>query len=301
MGIKKRIRWWRKQVRKLAYHRRRIWSAKEAGLKLALIVQEGTSAAIGKIGRVESQALRLYLKHQSQPKSICWGREGERLHKNAGVFPPRPEAYRTFCEVFLESLEHVSHLAVWHTPGESKVVNSYMPNAELLELEALVNTKHFAVWTQHLAAKSVLIIHPFAQSVEKQFQRREKLWPELPGILPDFQLQTIQTPLSAALVESPYPDWMRGLESLKKEMAGKAFDVALIGAGAWSLPLASHARMLGKIGIHLGGITQILFGIKGGRWDREDPISSQYNEYWVRPSETETPANVEIIEKGCYW
>jgi hypothetical protein len=58
---------------------------------------------------------------------------------------------------------------------------------------------------------------------------------------------------------------------------------------------------IGKIGIHLGGPLQILFGIKGRRWDAHDVISKMYNEHWVRPSKSETPENNFAVEGGCYW
>jgi chemotaxis response regulator CheB len=73
------------------------------------------------------------------------------------------------------------------------------------------------------------------------------------------------------------------------------------GAGAWSLPLVAHAKSLGAFAIHLGGATQILFGIKGGRWDMHPEVSAFYNEAWTRPSLCETPQGIQKIEGGCYW
>jgi hypothetical protein len=50
-------------------------------------------------------------------------------------------------------------------------------------------------------------------------------------------------------------------------------------------------------------VTQILFGIKGRRWEREygDSTAKLFNEHWVRPSPVETPDNKDRIERGCYW
>ena len=50
----------------------------------------------------------------------------------------------------------------------------------------------------------------------------------------------------------------------------------------------------------LGG-TQILFGIRGKRWDDSEYFKPLFNEYWTRPSEAETPKNAEKVENGCYW
>ena len=54
-------------------------------------------------------------------------------------------------------------------------------------------------------------------------------------------------------------------------------------------------------GIHMGGATQILFGIRGSRWDRMPFFQQLYNEYWIRPLAQETPANFKKVERGCYW
>ncbi len=46
----------------------------------------------------------------------------------------------------------------------------------------------------------------------------------------------------------------------------------------------------GKSGIHLGGATQILFGIKGKRLESIPAVSNLINEHWVRPLPEETPS-----------
>ena len=64
-------------------------------------------------------------------------------------------------------------------------------------------------------------------------------------------------------------DWEDGLEKLATEVASKEFYLALIGAGAWSLPLGRRIKQMGKCEIHMGGEMQLLFGIKGKRWEDE--------------------------------
>ena len=88
---------------------------------------------------------------------------------------------------------------------------------------------------------------------------------------------------------------------MKDEIAKKDFDIALIGCGAYGLPLASHVKRLGKIGIHMGGCLQLLFGIKGQRWDSIKKINKFYNDSWVRPLEADKPKNYLKVENGCYW
>ena len=79
------------------------------------------------------------------------------------------------------------------------------------------------------------------------------------------------------------------------------FDIALIGCGAYGMPLAAYAKDMGKQAIHLAGWTQVLFGIKGKRWIDNPSVSKYMNEFWVQPLPSEVPNNFKKIEEGCYW
>ena len=50
-------------------------------------------------------------------------------------------------------------------------------------------------------------------------------------------------------------------------------------------------------------LLQVLFGIKGARWDNYPPYSKYYNEYWVRAPKTEAPSRrfANKLDNGCYW
>ena len=56
-----------------------------------------------------------------------------------------------------------------------------------------------------------------------------------------------------------------------------------------------------KQAVHLGGITQFLFGIKGTRWDGNTFYNRFYNDAWVRPGDAERPDNFKRHEGGAYW
>lgn len=88
---------------------------------------------------------------------------------------------------------------------------------------------------------------------------------------------------------------------MKKQITGAEFDIAIIGAGVYGLPLAAFVKSLGKQAIQMSGATQILFGIKGKRWDSDLVVSKMYNDYWVRPLAVETPPQIQKVEGGSYW
>jgi hypothetical protein len=111
----------------------------------------------------------------------------------------------------------------------------------------------------------------------------------------------IAVPYQPILAPPRHTDWFQALADMQRQMTAIDFDVALIGAGAYSLPLVVHAKKLGKVGIHMGGAVQLYFGIMGGRWDKNPAIQSFVNESWVRPLPEDTPPNNKLIEGGCYW
>jgi len=147
----------------------------------------------------------------------------------------------------------------------------------------------------------VLVVSPFVKSIESQYKKREAIWREMPGFLPSFKLLTLRCPLYSHLVPPEHASWADTLNFLFSQCDSVEYDVLIAGAGAWGLPLAVHAKRCGKVGIHMGGSTQLLFGIKGARWNQWHHFTELQNEHWVYPSEEETPKGVEEIEGACYW
>ena len=81
------------------------------------------------------------------------------------------------------------------------------------------------------------------------------------------------------------------------------FDVALIGAGALGIPLATHIKSLDKIGLSLGGHLQVIFGVSGARW-KNDPewVNGYLNQYWVDvPPNYHPPLKKRLTDGGAYW
>lgn len=281
------------------YRDRGVLSAEAGNDLVATVLETGKPAAIAKIGSLELEATRAYLNETNDDRR--YRRLFAKLHHIAGIFPPTTTAVDAFSKTYLDCLRMIDVLAVWYNRGEPEVAQTYCEDAALVELTALEPYFHAAPWSRVLEGKRVLILHPFARTIAQQLQRSQEIWRDRPAVLPKFQASFITAPLSDALVKSRYPTWSVALEALMGQMDKEEFDIAIIGAGAFSLPLCVHAKRLGKIGVHLGGATQILFGVRGGRWDSLPEFHGFFNDAWVRPSPEETPENVHSVERGCYW
>lgn len=156
-------------------------------------------------------------------------------------------------------------------------------------------------WSRHLEGKRVLVVHPFAKSIESQYKRRSEIW-EGSDVLPPFDLITypaVQT--IAGQRDERFPNWFDALAAMEEDIAGLDYDVAIIGCGAYGFPLASFVKRTGHQAIHLAGATQILFGIMGKRWETNGFVAAHCNGSWVRPLPEETPENASSVENACYW
>ena len=79
------------------------------------------------------------------------------------------------------------------------------------------------------------------------------------------------------------------------------FDVGIFGTGYTGLLFAAECKRQGKSGIHMGGSTQMLFGVLGNRWKENRSFDQFINEHWTTPTEEETPRGVNTVENACYW
>ncbi|MDO4763882.1 MAG: hypothetical protein Q4A00_05820 [Flavobacteriaceae bacterium] len=121
-------------------------------------------------------------------------------------------------------------------------------------------------------------------------------------VLPNFELKTLKAIQTIAGEKSEFKTWFDALESMKEQIDNIDFDIAIIGCGAYGFPLASYIKDIGKQAIHLGGVTQLLFGIKGKRWEawsHYQELRADNGKNWIRAKEI--PADYKKVEGGCYW
>ena len=225
----------------------------------------------------------------------------EHLWQNAGMFSLNKKGLETFHSYIIECLKNADYLGTW-PPGishEKYLINKHTQREVFLSsLDSFYVFSITTYWSLALKGLKVLVISPFEKTIQKQYKNRKNLFKNK-DVLPDFDLVTYKSINTIKGEYCPFPSWESALLSMFDDIKTIEFDIALIGAGSYSLPLGYLIKTkLNKSAIHLGGATQILFGIKGKRWDSEPNL---YNEYWVRPDESEKPRNADLVENGCYW
>ena len=244
-----------------------------------------------------------YIKGEAFP----WWWEEETMYpmrNNAGFFSATPELLKRFSEMMIEDMPLIDILASWRF--EEEYFSKELQNAYKIDFEPYNPFWSDVPWTAALENKKVLVVHPFAETIQKQYLRKELIHKN-PKVLPTFDLQTIKAIQTIGNQgDNRFETWFDALEFMKSEIDKKDYDICLLGCGAYGLPLAAHIKRSGKKAVHLGGSLQLLFGIRGARWENSKynatyNYSKLMNDFWVKPSATETPSKAQQVEEGCYW
>lgn len=234
------------------------------------------------------------------------------MQNNAGFFPATPEYMQCFGEMMIEDAKEVDVLGSWIK--DEIYIKDYISKAQIVHLRLLEPfwTKQ-TPWTKALGGKKILVVHPFSELILKQYTEKRILLFNNPDMLPAFNLEVIQAVQSlGGDNKDGFKDWFEALQYMQDEIDKKDYDICLIGCGAYGFPLAAHVKRKGKKAIHLGGALQLLFGIRGKRWENPNygvknwgisygSYSNLMNQYWIRPGESEKPKNANQVEGACYW
>lgn len=294
--------------------------------KIYNLLSSGKPCMISRFGTTEINCINNYLcVHRHRPFiEKCWDYISDKTHTPwwnkdhwqtmsilSGIFPPCLDTAEKFSEQYLRDIPEIDIL------GSHQYYEKFMPlkkSVTKVQLEMLYPFFVNRPWSRYLEGKKVLVVHPFEETIKQQYKKRKLLF-ENPDVLPDFELITMKAVQTIAGNNSSFKDWFDALNYMKEKISGIEFDVCILGCGAYGLPLAAHVKRMGRQAIHLGGGTQLLFGILGKRWVDQYSDTLRYrpdatininyrplfNMNWCYPLEEDTPKGVSQVENGCYW
>ena len=297
---KRRLQGWR--------YNKRVLNGQDGNDRVKEIISRGTPSMIARLGSIELSCIAYYLRHGG----FTCGRTFvphirqeiiQNMGGTPGFFPLTDKFLDQFCVSCMDQIADIDILGVWYNDYEYAICNKYCPRADLVDLFSLEPFHFRHPWSYVLKGKKVLFVHPFAESITYQYsEKRQLLW-DNPEVLPDFELKTVKTVVSMGGAAVPFATWFDAYNSMCEQISKVDFDIAIIGAGSYGLSLASFIKRLGKQAIHLGGVSQILFGIRGKRWETFYGGMEIYqgNAHWCRPSASETISEHRRFEDGAYW
>jgi hypothetical protein len=301
----------------------KVLSTKDSSSKISDLIQNGKPFMIAKFGESELEVLRNYfaIKRKSEKNKVAlffdylnYGDKYEwtglnTIVKDSGFFPANKDMLPDFAELYIDGIKNLDVLATtygmqgwYNSKGEDYILKFIGHFPDLITTNSLDPYLFLDYsWTRHLAGKRVLIIHPFENSIREGYKRRNDQFPQ--QLLPDFELKIIKSVQSIAYQKTGFSNWFEALSSMQEKIKSTEFDIALLGCGAYGLPLASYIKSINKQAIHIGGSLQIYFGIIGNRWTTHPVVKNYINEFWIKPDETEIPEKHKIIGDGnsAYW
>jgi hypothetical protein len=154
----------------------------------------------------------------------------------------------------------------------------------------------------HFRDKRVLLVCPFADALRARADKKtfEAVWAKTgKRWFYPASVEAVEFPYGfARSTQKRYGTCLDLLDEITAKIDGHDYDVALIGAGALGVPIATHVKQRSKVGLSLGGALQVLFGVIGRRWRTRPSWQRRYfNSAWVdvppeyRPASGETDAD----------
>ncbi len=226
----------------------------------------------------------------------------------SGFYPATPENLTRFSKMMLEDIKQLDLLGCWDQ--HESLYEDYLQGVKRVHLRLLEPFwSTTPAWTHCLKGKRVLIVHPFSEIIESQYKNKEKIFPN--GLLPEFTLYTIKAVQSLGGTDK-FKDWFEALQFMKDQIDTFDYDICIIGCGAYGFPLAAHVKRKGKKAFHIGGALQLLFGIRGNRWENPNYGVKEWNiptgaylnlmnDSWIRPGDAFKSKNSANVEGNCYW
>lgn len=262
-------------------------------------------------------------------RSIFVGRNGSiELAAMLSVNPMDPDVMERHTGIWPSSSLHEWRLAYlkanrscdviaagWFAPlatQELELLRKINPNVGIVPLRALepyYESDPSQRWTHCLRGKRVAVVNSFVDTMIKQLPKREQIWGEhFDSLLPDANYlfyKTGFTPkMSGANRKTRWAthvtDWRSAANDIVESVVKYRADIVLIGCGGLSMIVANELKAHNVSTVVMGGAIQVLFGIKGHRWENHPIISKFWNDSWVYPSADECPELCNTVENGCY-
>ena len=161
-------------------------------------------------------------------------------------------------------------------------------------------------WMADLSNRTVLVVSPFNESIRHSLILGGRaIWgARAHGLMPDgMRVKLVKPPVNIGGVRDAAAGWQGSLQALIAAVdAAGPFDVALLSCGGLGMLLAAHLRATHRSAIYMGGAMQLLFGVRGKRWNSMPAYKeAMANPNWRSPMLSERPPKLNDVENGAYW
>ena len=223
---------------------------------------------------------------------------------NAGIYPVQTKSLDLYAHNYQNALKKCSLIGYWATEYQLPLLSSLIPHTpdptSICFHHALEPFFHDLPWTSALKSKKVLLVSSFADAAQRNYDYRDKIFNNR-LLLPDFELIVVNSPVTNGIKPvTMFSSWQETFSNIVQSIDKIDFDIALVCAGSYSLPLVSHVAMRGQQALHIGGAMQLLFGLFGSRWSPYISYRNLYQEEWLARPFSSRPPVCHSVDFGDY-
>lgn len=141
------------------------------------------------------------------------------------------------------------------------------------------------------------IVSFFAKEMKQQSKNLDKIHKKGKGAFDKTHFEFVECLSTIEGNEPKDKSYFQVLEELTEECLKRDCDHWFLSCGSYGLLLGNELKKKGKNVYYVGGFLQLLFGLRGKRWDNRE-VGIKYNSHWKYPQKK--PINAEKVEDWCY-
>jgi len=144
--------------------------------------------------------------------------------------------------------------------------------------------------------KKICVVSYFADEMAIQYKNIKNIFPH--SDLSKINIRFVSS-WNTIKGNETHKNWCDTFEKLKNKINNTDDDIYMVSCGCYGLPLCNYLKnKKNKNSIYVGGLLQMLFGLKGKRWEERPFMNKYYNKHWKYPAKK--PNNAEGVEGWCY-
>jgi hypothetical protein len=252
---------------------------------LTSLIKSKEPASIVRMGNVEMTAIL-------QDKGIY-----KQMFTNAGFYGDE-EIYKKWKNMYVQALYNCDVLLDVYTCPSFVIQGDIMTKLNLWK-PTLPYNENPIFWIKMIEDidEPIGIISFFKADITRQVGKMAKIWKNQKLKNKNF---VIVKAFQSITGNQPHENWHRTYIEMQKRI-DKHPHIRLwfVSCGCYGLPLCDYLKSKGSRAVYLGGMLQLLFGLKGKRWDNRPEVQALVNSHWRYPEER--PENSTTVEGGCYW
>ena len=193
----------------------------------------------------------------------------EKCYKNSEIIMIANANLSSYTKLF--AINHPYYTDIWPDQNSHSMIERLLKNKIAIDYHGILESfEYFNQWFPLLDGKKILIISPFDNEIRNQLQFKDELFPKhFLKKYPNFRsVDYVHTYLTLDNYEKPHKNWFETYNYYCSQIDSKNFDIALLFCGCYAYPLSNYIyEKIGKSAIIVGGIGQLLFGIRGKRYE----------------------------------